>query len=216
MFERPDRIKFPKGVNFNEQKNFILNNPIQYMGILFNSLFVSHRAFQLDSFVGKLGWLNKPLSAWHINIYLFILLITALLLSGKDIKIGLKSKLLIAFIFISGVILIETGLYLTWNPVGHEYIEDVQGRYFIPLAPLCFLLFYNTAIGNKLNNIFKDPQNKTGKIKNKFAGKKNKLTIDNQQIPLDKLFYLLIIGICVISLLVTFYMIVKNYYVVLV
>ncbi len=34
-------------------------------------------------------------------------------------------------------------MYLSWNPVGESVIEGIQGRYFIPLAPLFFLLFYN-------------------------------------------------------------------------
>jgi uncharacterized membrane protein len=34
-------------------------------------------------------------------------------------------------------------MYLSWNPVGAPVIEGIQGRYFIPLAPLLFLLIYN-------------------------------------------------------------------------
>ena len=216
MFERPDRIKFPKGVNFNEQKLFILNNPIQYMGILFNSLFVSHRAFQLDSFVGKLGWLNKPLPAWHINFYLLILLITALLLSNKDIKIGFINKLLIASIFISGVILIETGLYLTWNPVGQRYIMDVQGRYFIPLAPLFFLLLYNSSIGKYLNSVTFRNQTMQGKKKiNKI--KKNAVTISqDEQSNFYNYCYLFIVCFSVLSLMTTVYVVLTGYYIVLI
>jgi len=37
-------------------------------------------------------------------------------------------------------------LYLSWTPVGYYLMEGVQGRYFIAMAPLLFLLFYNRAI----------------------------------------------------------------------
>jgi uncharacterized membrane protein len=164
-FERSDRNKIPEGINFIEQERFILNNPIQYMGIVFNSVFISQRAFHLDSFIGILGWLNKPLPKWHINFYLWILLITALLLSHNDIKIVLTNKLIISSIFIVGVIFIETGLYLTWSPVGQDYIQDVQGRYFIPYAPLFFLLLYNTSLGEYLKIIFAPRKKKQVKIK---------------------------------------------------
>ena len=154
QFERSDRNSTPKGINFIEQKRFIVNNPIQYLGILFHSISISQRVFHLDSFVGILGWLNKPLPKWLINLYLLLLIITAVLLSTNDIKIGLINKLIIVSIFIAGVIFIETGLYLTWNPVGQDYIQDVQGRYFIPYAPLFFLLLYSTSFGKYLNTIF--------------------------------------------------------------
>jgi uncharacterized membrane protein len=35
---------------------------------------------------------------------------------------------------------------MTWSPIGGDWIEGVQGRYFIPIAPLFFLLFYNKKI----------------------------------------------------------------------
>lgn len=34
-------------------------------------------------------------------------------------------------------------MYIAWNVVGSNIIEGVYGRYFIPIAPLFFLLFYN-------------------------------------------------------------------------
>ena len=215
-FERSDRNKTPEGINFSEQKHFILNNTIQYLGIVFNSLFTSQRAFQLDSFVGILGWLNKPLPKWHINFYLLILIITALLLSNNDIKIGLTNKLIMASIFITGVIFIETGLYLTWNPVGQNYIMDVQGRYFIPYAPLFFLLIYNTSLGKYLNTIFMSQKKKPVKIKRRLLAKPDYVDQNNRQITLYNSYYLLIVCFSVISLLSTVYVVLTGYYVVLI
>ena len=28
--------------------------------------------------------------------------------------------------------------YLKWTPVGADYVKGVQGRYFVPLAPMIF------------------------------------------------------------------------------
>jgi hypothetical protein len=213
-FERSDRITFPKGVNFSEQKRFILNNPIQYMGILFNSLFISQKTAHLNSFVGKLGWLNKPLPKWHINFYLLILIITALLFVSTDIKIGLTHKIIILSMFIAGVILIETGLYLTWNPVGQDYIQDVQGRYFIPYAPLFLLLLYNTYLGKYLSMILTPRKQKPLKTKSKLLTKPGSLVQNNRQIVLSNSFYLLIVCFSVTSLLSAVYVVLIGYYVV--
>jgi uncharacterized membrane protein len=215
-FERSDRINFPKGVNFIEQKQFILNNPIQYLGIVFNSVFISMRTFHLDSFIGIMGWLNKPLPKWHINFYLLILIITAFLLSNNDIKIGLTNKLIILAMFTAGVIYIETGLYLTWNPVGQNYIHDVQGRYFIPCAPLFLLLLYNTSLEKYLKIIFAQRKRKQVKIKRKLFKKPDSVAQNNRQITLYNSYYLLIVCFSVISLLSTVYVVLTGYYVLLI
>lgn len=205
----------PKGINFKEQKNFILNNHIQYMGIVFNSVFIFQRTFLLKSFVGFMGW-YRDLPKWHTNFYLLMLIITAFLLSKKDIKIGLTNKLIIASIFIAGVILIETGLYLTWSAVGQSYIEGVQGRYFIPYAPLLFLFLYNTLLGKYLSNISTPQKKNPVKIKRKSPAKLDSLIENNRQVLLYNSFYLLIVCFSVISLLSTVYVLLTSYYVLLI
>jgi uncharacterized membrane protein len=215
-FKGSDPHPVSEGINFIEQKRFIMNNPIQYLGILFNSVFISKRAFYLDSFIGILGWLNKPLPKWHINIYLWILLITALLYSNKEIKIGLTNKLIILAMFTTGVILIETGLYLIWTPVGQNYIEGVQGRYFIPYAPLFFLLLYNTSLEKYLSIIFTPRIQNPVKIKRKLLTKPASVAQNNRQITIYNSCYLLIVCFSAISLLLTVYVVLTGYYVLLI
>ena len=212
-FKRSDRNKIPEGVNRSEQKQFILSNPIQYLGIVFNSIFISQRTFHLDSFVGILGWLNRYLPNWLINFYLLTLIITALLLSKNDIEIGLTSKIIIASIFVAGVISIETGLYVGWNPVGQKYIMDVQGRYFIPYAPLFFLFLYNTSLSGYFNRFFASRKKRQFKIKQKTQ---DSLLENNKQIIVHNYINLLIICFCIISLLTTVYVLLASYYIILI
>jgi uncharacterized membrane protein len=40
---------------------------------------------------------------------------------------------------------------LPWTPIGSEYIAGAQGRYFLPIMPLLFLLATNT-LQRKTNN----------------------------------------------------------------
>ncbi len=215
-FNQSDLPQIPEGINFIGQTHFILNNPIQYLGIMLNSLFITKRTLYLDSFIGILGWLNQPLPKWHINLYLGILLITAFLYYNKKIEIRLTDKLIILAMFITGVILIETGLYLTWTPVGQNYIEGVQGRYFIPYAPLFFLFLYNTSLWKYINIILTSRANKTVKTKRKNAVKPDFSVQDNRQIILSNFFNLLIVFFSVISLLSTVYVVLTKYYVILI
>ena len=51
-----------------------------------------------------------------------------------------------------------TMLYLSWDPVGYGTITGVQGRYFIPIAPLFFLVFQrgfrHTSVQRWKNKVF--------------------------------------------------------------
>lgn len=37
------------------------------------------------------------------------------------------------------VLLIETAMYLTGTPLGADYVQGTQGRYFLPILPLALL-----------------------------------------------------------------------------
>jgi uncharacterized membrane protein len=121
----------------------VLSNPM----IFFNSLIITITSkfyYGLLMFVGDLGWLDTPLPQWLIYSYSIILILTSLL-DKNDIKINLKQKIIplvtFALIFVS-IFFLE---YITW-PVTNNIITGVQGRYFIPFAPLLLLLFYNNRI----------------------------------------------------------------------
>jgi uncharacterized membrane protein len=77
------------------------------------------------------------------------LVITIVALLDKDSKktISKINKFIFLLIIVGTAILISALLYMTWSPIGEDFIEGVQGRYFIPVAPLIFLLFYQ----HKLN-----------------------------------------------------------------
>jgi uncharacterized membrane protein len=121
----------------------VLSNPM----IFFNSLIITVTSkfyYGLLMFVGDLGWLDTPLPQWLVYSYSIILILTALL-DKNDIKINLKQKtiplIMFALIFVS-IFFLE---YITWS-VTNNIITGVQGRYFIPFAPLLLLLFYNNRI----------------------------------------------------------------------
>ena len=127
------------------QKHFILSNPIQYTGILIHSLQHSMNLY-LTSFVGLFGWIDTPMPAVVSYGYLLLLLFIALAGDMNGRRIGVIQKLVFAAVFILGIVLIETALYVYCNPVGCDPITAVQGRYFIAIGPLFFLLFTNDSV----------------------------------------------------------------------
>ncbi len=122
------------------QKNFILNDPARYAGILFNTLWKSHELY-FTSFVGLFGWIDAPLPAPVAYVYLLFLVFLSFFGTGKGRGPGFYHKCILAGVFIAGFVLIETALYVYCNAVGCDPITAVQGRYFIAIGPLLFLLF---------------------------------------------------------------------------
>jgi uncharacterized membrane protein len=67
----------------------------------------------------------------------------ALLDKDSRIVIPKTSKTIFLGIVVSTAFLISMLLYMTWSVIRGDSIAGIQGRYFIPVAPLFFLLFYN-------------------------------------------------------------------------
>lgn len=121
----------------------VLENPLLFLNSLKVTI-MDKFYYGLLMFVGDLGWLDTPLPKWLVYCYITILILTSLM-DKNDIKISLKQRLVPLFtftlIFVS-VFLLE---YVTWS-VTDNIVTGVQGRYFIPIAPLLFMFFYNNKL----------------------------------------------------------------------
>ena len=138
-------------VSTTGQLAYILNHPLQYLQINFRTFFTYGKEY-LEQFIGRLGWIDTALPKPHLLTYGILLIATATNSSRPNIRITLTQKILLIIILISNSIFIATMLYLSWMPVGAQIIQGIQGRYFIPLAPLFLLLFYNQKIKLNFNN----------------------------------------------------------------
>lgn len=157
-------------VSIQGQISFMLSNPTAIFIAFYKSISLNP-LWYLTSFVGYFGWLDTPLPDLSIFIYLIVLILVSLFDkpleklrksgSGKinDIKTGhkevinlsinLNQKLIILITFFTTFMAIIGLEYIAWTSVGSAIIDGVQGRYFIPIAPLLFVLLYNKKI--KLN-----------------------------------------------------------------
>lgn len=140
------------GVSMYNQLFYILKNPISYVKI-FIGTFLHHGTDYIGQWVGRLGWMDTYLPKTVIYSYIIVLLFTALTDNESEIKIDIKQKILVLISFLAGVAITATLLYLTYNEVGRSYIMGIQGRYFIPLGPLVYLLIYNRQFSIKGNKM---------------------------------------------------------------
>lgn len=141
-------------IDAGKQINYIRDNLPTFTKLLIVTTFDHMRASMLNNFVGTMGWLDTFLPDPLINFYLLVLLIAALFIAEEPVHLDWRRKLLFFIIFITCIVAIETAMYVYSSFVAQTRLFGVQGRYFIPIAPLFLLLFYNNTLADKLNFFF--------------------------------------------------------------
>jgi len=124
------------------QLSFILWNPFEFLAIAIWS-YIKLSGYYFVTFFGQLTWLDLFVPRW-LTIFLFAaLLMISVFDKGAVGRIPPRNKLVFAAIVSGTALIISVLLYLSWSPVGADRVAGIQGRYFIPVAPLFFILLYN-------------------------------------------------------------------------
>ena len=129
---------FPQ-VSISGQIEYILGDLLRFPYALLKTFFYRGLSYQL-LFVGNF-WLDVPLPMWWIGACILSAVPVALLDKSK-VVITRKQKLISGSIFVMIFLLVCAFVYVSWTVVGQNIIDGIQGRYFIPILPLLFLLLY--------------------------------------------------------------------------
>ena len=129
--------------NMHDQIQYILQHGL-YLWYVFTNSMLSAFDMYFQGYIGTFGWLETKLPIQFIYLSYIVILIVAFTDGSKGIHLKLNQKiiLLISSIIIVGLVLLSQ--HLTWDCVGGNIIGTIQGRYFIPVFPFLFMLFYNT------------------------------------------------------------------------
>ncbi len=142
------------------QLNFILSHPLSYLYTFLHFTFIFNFVFYLQGIYGILGILDHPLPLYLASFYVLFIVI----LSFKDfgqfkesVKTTQKKDLLyflfLILLFIGGLFIVSTIIYLTWSSkqkIGLQKIAGMQPRYLLPIAPFLFIAF--SFLRNFFNN----------------------------------------------------------------
>ena len=124
-----------ENVDVAAQKIFIAEHPTEFLYALIHSLDVA-KFYYWFSFMGMWGANGELFMSPTFYILYSIILIFFALTNNLTLKLNERGLL----IFAAGISIFALFLYdyLIWVPVGAEFIRGVQGRYFIPIAPMIF------------------------------------------------------------------------------
>jgi len=127
-----------QSISVDQQKDFILSHPVSFIEAFFRTLLLRDNNL-LDGFFGQFGFVFVTVPATAI-VTSIVSIMLAIQLVEKKIDINKKRLtyvISLLFVSIGGVF---GTLYLTFTNVGAPIIDGVQGRYFLPFAPLVFVV----------------------------------------------------------------------------
>ncbi|MCX6269039.1 MAG: DUF2142 domain-containing protein [Bacteroidetes bacterium] len=195
----------------DEQIKLILSDIPAYLKLIAKSGFVYYRSYILESFVGLLGYIDVELPDMLTYSYLILIILVALVLSGENVKLGIPQKTLLFLLLVATFVIVETAMFIYATRPGRDRVFGVQGRYFIPMAPLFFMLFYNRYLNPILNLLFSMRRAEYNKAKVKVKPEIYQEIQENERL-FDKYLYLSLIFFCTFTLLYSIYITLIRYY----
>jgi uncharacterized membrane protein len=130
------------GVDPEAQLRGVLAAPLHFLGLAAAD-YAHHVPRYAAGLVGNFGWLDTPLP--RPAVVLWGLLLLAAALTGGDPALALAAWQRQLAVAVTGAVLLLLSLsqYVTWTPLGAGFVAGLQGRYFLPVAPVAAILFYN-------------------------------------------------------------------------
>jgi uncharacterized membrane protein len=125
------------GMNPWEQFRLMRNDPLEFLHTLARTL--PWTPLYAEEFVGWLGPMDIRLPGWVYICELTVLLTVAICDFGPRPGLRARQVVVAAGVLCTVTLSLLVIIHLTWDPVGARNIS-LQGRYFIPIAPLAALV----------------------------------------------------------------------------
>jgi uncharacterized membrane protein len=132
--------------------SYFISHPMRLAEVILNTISLKSSVY-LDTMIGKyLGWLNINIPSIIIYGFIIILVLSSFKAENEKDSLDKIGKYILFTIIILTISLTCISMLLGWTPISLNYIEGVQGRYFIPILPLILLLFRNNVFITKYNS----------------------------------------------------------------
>ena len=119
-------------------RHFIMSHPIMHLKMILNTYLKYFPNF-LGHMVGKLGW-QKIFLSRVVYVLTYLAVIGTFLFIPEKAKIKLSHKVLAFLLIIFYLISTASLMFCMCNGPNEMYIAGMQGRYFISILPLAFLI----------------------------------------------------------------------------
>lgn len=129
--------------NVKDQLAYIFSHGSYAFKVIGSSIIDSSRMYIVGT-IGNFGWLEVPLSSFWVGFGYLGLTLIALADGNSTDRLKRMQRLIIITPFLLVFVLIIVSQLLIWTCVGSDLVGNLQGRYFIPIVPLLFLMLYRS------------------------------------------------------------------------
>ena len=115
----------------------MLSTPWQLAEVAARDMVINGPGY-LMGFTGVLGWLDAPVPR-TTRMMLFVVMLSIVVAESQRLESSALSRIAALALIVASVLLVQLSLYFSYTPPGSGMIVGVQGRYFLPIAPLLTL-----------------------------------------------------------------------------
>ncbi|MBJ6978557.1 MULTISPECIES: DUF2142 domain-containing protein [unclassified Luteimonas] len=127
------------GVDPEQNRALLLEQPGVVARMAFNTFLGDGLPHLYNSMIGRLGWLDIPLSPWAYVAGGWMLF-ASVWTNPDDMRLPMWVRVLALMAAGGSLLLLALPLLLTWTQPGAPVIQGLQGRYFLPT--LAFVLVF--------------------------------------------------------------------------
>ena len=121
--------------------SYVLHHQLKIMYAMFLTLNYKFDYYFVTTVIGTaLGPLTLPLPNSLNYVFLVLLVLASLHNRDQEIKLSRNIKILFFWIFIVTVLAIFLGMIIAWTPISSNYVLGIQGRYFLPVLFMAWIL----------------------------------------------------------------------------
>ena len=118
---------------------YVLQHPLHTVYLLWNTLMKCGDDLVRGLLGGMLSWLDFQMN-WIFIILLLICLLLLINVNDDNKRLSRKAQLVISGSCLLSTLLIMLSMLVGYTKMKWNYIQGLQGRYFLPLAPAFFPL----------------------------------------------------------------------------
>ena len=124
---------------------YLIRSPLKIIYLYWNTFMEKADDLLRGLLGGMLAWHDVKIN-WSIILIFLIGLLLLTNVKGDKYEGGARPRLIITIAAGVSIALIMMSMLLGVTPIGSDYIQGIQGRYFLPLAPMMFMITSNNMI----------------------------------------------------------------------
>lgn len=141
-------------VNVGEQIALIVSHPMGYLKVWLTGMAETFWSYTFgQGALGSLGHLTASTCVPMLGLLMIFTIMTDNI-NRNEQDLTTKQKSVMFFAAALSVAFVWGAMYLSFNEVGKTMIDGVQGRYFIPLLFIFYLLLRRKQIKNTMNPVY--------------------------------------------------------------